>query len=137
MELDSPEYWDLTVRRAVSRLFVLSALAERPMHGYELSQAVAEDSGNCCAPSDAAIYPTIRDLTAGGYITCEAQLQGARQRNVCTLSERGYDALAVGAQAWGSVLPHLARLIDETAASRREQPSESGVREGVDEEVTA
>ena len=117
--LDSPQYWDLTVRRAVSRLFVLSALAERPMHGYELVQAVAEESGNCCAPSDAAIYPTIRDLSEGGYITCEAASQGARKRNVCTLTDRGHDALEVAAEAWGEVLPHLARVIEETRAAAR------------------
>lgn len=116
MQLDSSEYWDLNVRRAVSRLFILSALAERPMHGYELTQAVAEGSGNCCAPSDAAIYPAIRDLREGGFITCEAVSQGARQRNVCTLTERGFDALRAATVAWGNVLPHLSRVIDETKA---------------------
>ena len=73
----------------------------------------------------------------GGYITCEAESQGARQRNVCTLTERGHDALAAGAETWGSVLPHIARVIDETAASRREQLSENGVQEGVEGEVPA
>jgi DNA-binding PadR family transcriptional regulator len=120
-ELDSPQYWDLSVRRAVSRLFVLSSLAERPMHGYELAQAVAEGSGNCCAPSDASIYPTIRDLSEGGYITCEAESQGARKRNVCTLTDRGHDALETAAEAWGDVLPHLARVIKDARAQARER----------------
>jgi len=124
--LDSPQYWDLTVRRAVSRLFVLSSLAERPMHGYELAQAVAEGSGNCCAPSDAAIYPTIRDLSEGGYITCRSESQGARKRNVCTLTDRGHAALETAVEAWGDVLPHLARVIEETRADARQRKVQVG-----------
>jgi DNA-binding PadR family transcriptional regulator len=116
MQLDSSEYWELSVRRSVSRLFLLAALAQRPMHGYELSQAVAELSGECCAPSDAAIYPTIRELSEGGYVTCETQSHGARPRNVCTLTARGRAALAAGGEAWGSVLPYIARVVEAADA---------------------
>ena len=117
MQLDSSDYWELSVRRSVSRLFLLAALAQRPMHGYELSQAVAELSGECCAPSDAAIYPTIRELSEGGYVTCETQSHGARPRNVCTLTARGHAALAAGGEAWGGVLPHIARVVEAADAS--------------------
>ena len=116
VQLDSSDYWELSVRRSVSRLFLLAALAQRPMHGYELSQAVAELSGECCAPSDAAIYPTIRELSEGGYVTCETQSHGARPRNVCTLTARGRAALAAGGEAWGRVLPHIARIGEAAAA---------------------
>jgi DNA-binding PadR family transcriptional regulator len=116
MELDSTEHWDLAVRRSVSRLFLLAALAQRPMHGYELAQAVAEDSGNCCAPSDAAIYPAIRELSEGGYIVCETESQGRRTRNVCTLTDRGREALAAAASSWGRVLPHLEAAIERAPA---------------------
>ena len=111
MDLDSAEHWDREVRRSVSRLFLLAALAERPMHGYEIARAVAEASGNCCAPSDAAIYPAIRDLQAGGYIVCTAEAQGQRVRNVCALTDRGRNALAAADAAWAGVLPRLAEVI--------------------------
>lgn len=127
MQLDSSDYWELSVRRSVSRLFLLAALARRPMHGYELSQAVAELSGECCAPSDAAIYPTIRELSEGGYVTCETQSHGARLRNVCTLTARGHAALAAAGEAWGSVLPHIARVVgaaDAPAAPPRARQEE-------------
>jgi PadR family transcriptional regulator PadR len=78
MRLEDAGHWDLTVRRGVSKLFLLSALAERPMHGYELANEIAIRSGECCAPSDAAIYPTLRDLSEGGYITCETVSTGKR-----------------------------------------------------------
>ena len=115
-DLHDPEYWDLSVRRSLSRLFLLASLAERPMHGYELAQAVTEASGECCSPSDAAIYPAIRELSEGGYIVCETATQGRRQRNVCTLTDRGREALEAAAGSWGRVLPHLESLIDDVRA---------------------
>ena len=130
MELDSTAHWDLAVRRSVSRLFLLAALAERPMHGYELAQAVAELSGQCCAPGDASIYPAIRELTAGGYVTCEVQAQGNRHRNVCTLTARGHDALAAAATSWGRVLPHLSTVIESTVIAQA--PGPAGVGSGID-----
>jgi DNA-binding PadR family transcriptional regulator len=116
-QLHEPEYWDLSVRRSLSRLFLLASLAERPMHGYELAQAVTTASGECCSPSDAAIYPTIRELSEGGYVVCETARQGRRQRNVCTLTDRGREALAAAAGSWGKVLPHLEKLIEDVADS--------------------
>lgn len=111
--LEQAEHWELSVRRAVSRVFLLSALAERPMHGYELAQEIAVRSGECCAPSDAAIYPALRELQEGGYITCEVALQGRRERKVCTLTDSGREVLAVAAESWGRVLPHLQVVVDD------------------------
>jgi PadR family transcriptional regulator len=119
MSLDSAEHWDLTVRRGVSKLFLLSALAERPMHGYELAQEVAVRSGECCAPSDAAIYPTLRELLEGGYVTCESDSTGGRQRNVCTLTESGRQVLATAAASWARVMPHLQQVIEDAPKVRQ------------------
>jgi PadR family transcriptional regulator PadR len=118
MSLEDTEHWDLTVRRGVSKLFLLSALAEQPMHGYELANEIAIRSGECCAPSDAAIYPTLRELSEGGYITCEAASTGKRQRNVCTLTDSGREVLATAAASWGRVLPHLQKVIDDAPQVR-------------------
>lgn len=117
--LEQSEHWELAVRRAVSRLFLLSALAERPMHGYELAQEIAVRSGECCAPSDAAIYPALRELQEGGYITCEVASQGRRERKVCTLTDAGREVLAVAAESWGKVMPHLQSVIDEAPKVRQ------------------
>ena len=118
MGLESTDHWDLAVRRGVSKLFLLSALAERPMHGYELAQEIAVRSGECCAPSDAAIYPTLRELSEGGYITCAVDSTSGRQRNVCTLTDSGRDVLATAAASWGRVMPHLQKVIEDAPKFR-------------------
>jgi DNA-binding PadR family transcriptional regulator len=116
IQLDSPDYWDAAIRRSASRLFLLAALAERPMHGYELAQEVEAASGACCSPSDAALYPALRELSEGGYIVCETELQGRRARNVCTLTDRGREALAAAGHAWGRVLPFIQTVVDAAPA---------------------
>src|SRR3972149_1838841 len=100
MEMEEPRYWEMLIRRSVSRLFVLAALYGRPMHGYELAKAVRETCGGCCDPSDAMIYPMIRDLLDGGYVECDVESTGGRERKVCSLTERGVAAYRAAASAW-------------------------------------
>ncbi len=99
-------YWQSLNRKSLLRFFVFSALAERPMHGYELADAVSV----CCdgvRPTDAMIYPTLKELEKNGYIVCETELNGERKRRVCTLTERGHQAYRSAAQAWTQALPQI------------------------------
>ncbi len=105
--LEDPSDWLGLIARGTARFFLLAALGGRPLHGYQLSRAIAEACGGCCEPSDAMIYPAIRELEEGGYIVCNVESQGARQRRVCALTERGRNAYRAAAEAWSAVLPFL------------------------------
>jgi DNA-binding PadR family transcriptional regulator len=111
-DLTDKDYWRLLASRGTGRFLVLAALAEQPRHGYELARAVTAACDGCCEPSDAMIYPTIRELTAGGYIVCKTEMQGARQRKVCELTERGRQAYRAAAEVWSAVLPGLQEAVD-------------------------
>jgi DNA-binding PadR family transcriptional regulator len=111
-DLTDKDYWRLLASRGTGRFLVLAALAERPRHGYDLARAVTVACDGCCEPSDAMIYPTIRELTRGGYITCRTELQGARRRNVCELTDRGRAAYRAAAEVWSAVLPGLQDAVD-------------------------
>jgi DNA-binding PadR family transcriptional regulator len=50
------------MRRGDIRTVVLAMLAEQPMHGYELIQALEEKSGGAWRPSAGSIYPTLQLL---------------------------------------------------------------------------
>src|SRR5688572_15232683 len=54
------------------RAAALLMLAEQPMHGYQLMQAIAERSGGRWTPSPGAIYPTISQLEDEGLVTVTA-----------------------------------------------------------------
>ena len=123
MEFDRKEYWEMLINRSVSRFFLLAALNQKAMHGYELARAISEACRGCCEPSDAMIYPALRDLVEGGYVECLVEAQGARQRKVCRLTEKGQAAYRAGAAAWQSIIPAVSQAVTDALA-----PSEAEER---------
>jgi len=51
------------------RLYLLSLLAEQPMHGYELMQALTDRFGGTYIPSAGTIYPRLAKLEDEGLVT--------------------------------------------------------------------
>ena len=113
MEFDDREYWEKLINRSVSRFFLLAALNQKAMHGYELARAISEACRGCCEPSDAMIYPALHDLLEGGYVEGLVEAQGARQRKVCRLTEKGQEAYRAAAAAWQSIIPALDQAVTD------------------------
>ena len=120
-DLTEKAYWSVLASRGAGRFLVLAALHEQPRHGYELARAITQGCDGCCEPSDAMIYPTIRELTEGGYIVCRSEWQGQRQRKVCELTDRGREAYRAAATVWSAMLPGIRRAVEAGLASREEQ----------------
>ncbi len=78
------------VPRGDVRAAVLLLLAEQPMHGYQLMQAIRERSGGRWMPSPGAIYPTLSQLEDEGLVTVTADAG----RRLATLTDTGRDAVA-------------------------------------------
>ncbi|BBY19128.1 PadR family transcriptional regulator [Mycolicibacterium litorale] len=55
-------------RRGDVRAAILTLLAERPMHGYEMIQEIAERSNGLWKPSPGSVYPTLQLLVDEGLI---------------------------------------------------------------------
>jgi DNA-binding PadR family transcriptional regulator len=111
----------MLINRSVSRFFLLAALHQKAMHGYELAKAISGACRGCCEPSDAMIYPALHDLLEGGYVNCLVEAQGARQRKVCRLTEKGEAAYRAAAGAWQRIIPAV-----QQAAAAALGPSEPG-----------
>jgi DNA-binding PadR family transcriptional regulator len=56
-------------RRGDVRAAILKLLAERPMHGYEMIQQIAERSNDLWKPSPGSVYPTLQLLEDEGLIS--------------------------------------------------------------------
>ncbi len=54
------------------RLYLLFVLDERPMHGYEIIQALSDRFGGTYVPSAGTIYPRLAKLEAEGLVTKES-----------------------------------------------------------------
>jgi PadR family transcriptional regulator, regulatory protein PadR len=112
VEARSSNYWETLINRGVQRFFLLSTLHERPMHGYELARTIREACGGCCDPTDAMIYPTLRELVDGGYIDCRDEVVAGRTRKVCRLTDKGEEAHRAAATAWQHVLGPLSDAVN-------------------------
>lgn len=122
-DLTEKSYWRMLASRGSGRFLVLAALHQQPRHGYELARAVTEACDGCCEPTDAMIYPTIRELTEGGYIVCRTEAQGQRERKICELTDRGREAYRAAAEVWSAVLPGLQQAIDAGLRIEEEVPA--------------
>jgi DNA-binding PadR family transcriptional regulator len=82
-------------RRGNVRAAVLTLLAERSMHGYEMIQEITQRSGGIWRPSPGSVYPTLQLLADEGMVTIEEGASGKRQY---ALTEAGQAEAAKHAQ---------------------------------------
>ncbi len=80
-------------QRGDIRAASLLLLADEPMHGYQLMQAVAARTGGAWRPSPGAIYPTIAQLEDEGLVTITPE----SGRKLVALTEAGREHLAANA----------------------------------------
>jgi len=111
--MDTEKYWSDLIAKSASRFFLLSSLARKPMHGYELARDIAGCCNGCCKPTDAMIYPTLKELIESGLISCTKEKVGGRVRKVCALTDAGHEALRAAARSWRRVLPGLHGAVTE------------------------
>lgn len=93
-------YWQGTIKMSLSKFFVLSVLHQKPMHGYEVVQAVERSTGGCCSPTEGTVYPMLNDFEAGGYLAAHAEFVHGRERKVYALTDKGRDAFRTAVSAW-------------------------------------
>jgi DNA-binding PadR family transcriptional regulator len=72
-------------RRGDIRTALLSLLADKPMHGYDLIRELEQRSGGAWRPSPGSIYPTLQLLEDEGLVTGQEQ-DGKR---VYTITDAG------------------------------------------------
>src|SRR3954468_19810840 len=107
------------VRRGEIRPLILSALATKPMHGYEVITERQAQSGGRWRPSAGSVYPTLQQLADEGLVTS----QDVDGRRVYTLTDEGRSAAAAGpgvgwnesGRSRGTDVRHLARQVVEAA----------------------
>ena len=76
-------------RRGDVRAAILVLLAERPMHGYEIIQEVAERSQDLWKPSPGSVYPTLHLLVDEGLIV-GSETEGSKK--LFALTDAGKEA---------------------------------------------
>mgnify|MGYP003575448006 FL=1 len=85
---------------SLSKFFVLCVLHQKPMHGYEVVQAVERTTKGCCSPTEGTVYPMLNEFEAGGYLISRIDIVQGRERKVYTLTRKGRDAFQTAVDAW-------------------------------------
>ncbi|MFI9816139.1 PadR family transcriptional regulator [Saccharothrix variisporea] len=73
-------------RKGNVRAAVLSLLAERPMHGYEMIQEIGQRTDGLWRPSPGSVYPTLQLLADEGLVTSTEEAGG---KKLFALTEAG------------------------------------------------
>ncbi len=67
---------------------ILALIEEKPMHGYEVMQALEDESAGCYKASPGSVYPTLQLLEDQGHVT--ARDQAGRKIYSITEDARSY-----------------------------------------------
>lgn len=89
---DASHSFEAYYKRATSPLAVLRLLQERPMYGYEITQAIKQSSGG--RYTIALLYPVLYRLEEQGYIRVErTEVINNRARSYYAVTDEGRDYL--------------------------------------------
>lgn len=96
------------------RLVILSYIAEKPSHGYEIMKGIGEQMGGVYTPSAGVVYPTLNQLEDEGFAT--ASSEGGKK--LYTITEAGLAELKTQKARIDEVLGRI-RQMGEAYGSRR------------------
>jgi PadR family transcriptional regulator PadR len=95
----------------VPELLILRLLRSREMYGYEIVQAIREETGEVVALGEGVVYPLLHALEGGGALTSRRQTVNGRSRIYYALSERGASRLTELAGVWSRLTQALQQVM--------------------------
>lgn len=102
----------------VPELLVLSLLVQRPMHGYDLVQAIQARTDGALTFGEGCIYPMLHQLEARGFLASEKSTVHGRARLVYAVTVIGIRHLKESKSRWLQV----AQAVNSILGQDHEQP---------------
>jgi PadR family transcriptional regulator PadR len=84
----------------VPELLVLRLLRNGEMYGYQLVQAIREETGEVVSVGEGVVYPVLHALESSGAITSRRRPVNGRSRIYYSLSPQGVSRLAELTALW-------------------------------------
>jgi DNA-binding PadR family transcriptional regulator len=106
------------------KYMILRLLARKPMHGYEVMQALTEESGGWYAASAGSVYPVLQLLQDQGYVT-SVETNG---RRVYSISEEGKAFLQRHTERVDDVMDRVSGFAGRFASGEMEEVARSFMR---------
>src|SRR5436190_4113096 len=83
-------------------LLLLSALAERPAHGYRVIEQLRESTGGAFDLPEGTVYPALHRLERTGLLESHWSREASRRRRVYAITDRGRGALEGKRREWSA-----------------------------------
>lgn len=97
--------------RGAGPVAVLKLLQRREMYGYELADALDQQTGGVLAMGRSTLYPLLYNLEAKGLITSRRRETAAgRERKYYALTSSGTRRLSEEARQWKALVKAMAAL---------------------------
>lgn len=90
------------------KYMILRLVRDKPMHGYEIMQALEDESGGWYSPSPGTVYPALQLLQDQGYLDSEEQ-DGKR---VYRITDSGREFLEKHSERVDDVLGRVSEFTD-------------------------
>jgi PadR family transcriptional regulator PadR len=95
----------------VPELLLLELLSRRPMYGYELVQAIKDESDGAFEFGEGCIYPLLHKLEERGDLSSRRLDVGGRSRVVYRVTPKGTKQRAASMAQWSAVAEAVGRIL--------------------------
>jgi len=92
---------------------LLAVLADRPVHGYAVIEALRQRSAGAFDLAEGTVYPALHRLERDGLLSSTWSPEAGRPRRVYALTPRGADALAGHRGTWRTFSDAVERVLTE------------------------
>ncbi|MFT3728669.1 MAG: PadR family transcriptional regulator [Terricaulis sp.] len=100
------------------RFLVLSLIAEKPRHGYELIKEIEERTGGAYAPSPGVVYPMLTMLEEMGFAKLNAEDGG---KKLYAITAEGEAELASNKETLDHINAHMSGVRERSIGERAPQ----------------
>jgi len=95
----------------VPELLILRMLRSREMYGYEIVQAIREETDDVVSLGEGVVYPLLHALERGGALTSRRAIINGRSRIYYALSPRGASRLTELTGLWSRLTQALQQVM--------------------------
>lgn len=96
-------------------LLLLATIAEEPLHGYAVIEALRSRSAEAFELPEGTVYPALHRLERAGYLASTWTTASGRRRRVYTLTDKGGKALAHERREWRRFAEAMGSVVEGRA----------------------
>jgi PadR family transcriptional regulator len=96
----------------VPEMLILELLARRPMHGYELVEAIKSATGGSLEFGEGCVYPKLHRLESQRLLAASREVVGGRTRVVYRCTSQGKGRLARSISNWQRVTAAIGQALE-------------------------